>query len=539
VKNQAPDLILHNAHIVTLDPVRPTVQALAARNERLTLLGDDRAVLALAGPQTRVIDARGLLVIPGFNDNHLHALGMGVFFQRPNLFGKNAEEIVTLLQKHYAHLKPGDSVLGFAWDYSSCPHPTKEILDRAFPNNPVILRQYSGHAQWVNSFALRSLLKLEARGRVGGTTVIVRDESGEPTGIIRGTVVNPGHYRDLLRRALTLDLHRELVRVALDRFKKAGLTSVQDNTWQPFTVWLLRSLQRRGLLTARFSCWPFGHNPLLERSMALAFYDRFRVRRGPVKYIVDGAFSPHTARMLGAYQGEPDNFGQLVFGPEKIKRAVRRAVRRGRHGPSRGQLAFHAIGDGAVRAVIDAVETVAREHPEVTRLRIRLEHAQIIDPADIPRLKRLGILVAAQPTALALRERDRSLVGDARFARLYPYRSLLDAGVPLSFGSDIPGEIEYDPFQVIHRAVSRRGVRPEEASYDQAEALTVEEAVRAYTIGSAHAEFMEAHKGALKPGMLADCIVLSQDIFACAVERIPDTRVLLTIVGGRIVHSLM
>ncbi|MBN2354239.1 MAG: amidohydrolase [Spirochaetales bacterium] len=538
MKIDAPDLIVHNANIVTLDDARPKALALAVRGERIAAAGGDREILSLAGPRTRVIDARGLTVLPGFNDNHLHALGMGIFFDRPNLFGKNADEIVAILTKKYSNLKPGQAVTGFAWDYSSCPDPSKEILDRAFPRNPVILRQYSGHAQWVNSLALRSLLKIEARSRAGGGE-IVRDANGEPTGIVRGSVVHPTHHRDIIRRALNTRLHRELLRISLDRFARAGITSVQDNTWQPFSVWLLRSLENRGKLTARFSCWPFGHYPLLARSMRFAPYDRFWIRRGPVKYIVDGAFSPHTAWMIDPYAGEPGNHGQAVIKPERLKRIVTAAARRGRRVPRRGQLAFHAIGDRAVREVIDAVEKAARVFPWVTRMRIRLEHAQIIDPADVPRLRRLGMLVAAQPTALALRERDRALVGEARFNRLYPYRSLLDAGAPLSFGSDIPGEIEYDPFQAIYRAVARRGVNPEEAPYDRNEAVTVEEAVRAYTRGSAYAEFMEDHKGALAPGLLADFILLSQDIFTVAPERIPETRALLTVTGGRIVHDAM
>ena len=168
-----------------------------------------------------------------------------------------------------------------------------------------------------------------------------------------------------------------------------------------------------------------------------------------------------------------------------------------------------------------------------------MEHVQIIDPADIERMSRLGVLASVQPVALALPERDRALVGAERFSRLYPYRSLLDAGVNLSFGSDIPGEIEYDPFQVIYRAVSRRGVAPKGVVYDASQALTVEQAVLAYCSGSAYAEHMDEHKGALAPGMLADFIALSQNIFATDVERIPETKVLLTVVGGKVVHSLL
>jgi len=267
--------------------------------------------------------------------------------------------------------------------------------------------------------------------------------------------------------------------------------------------------------------------------MDLSLYNPLWIRRGPEKYIVDGAFSPHTAWMLAPYENETGNTGRAVLQPQELEAIVRRGARR------RRQMAFHTIGDGAAKAVLDAIETVSRDLPVVARLRIRMEHVQIIAPADIERMRRLGVLASVQPVALALPERDRALVGRERFTRLYPYRSLLDAGVNLSFGSDIPGEIEYDPFQVIYRAVSRRGVAPRGVTYDRSEALTVEQAVTAYCRGSAYAEHMEEHKGALAPGMLADFIALSQDIFTTDVERIPDTKVVLTVVGGRVVHSLL
>jgi predicted amidohydrolase YtcJ len=528
-----PDLILHNANVVTLDPTLPRARALAVKGERIVALGDDKTILGTAGPNTVAVDARGLTVLPGFNDNHLHTLGMGLFFQHPNLFGKNADEIVEALKQHYADRKPGQRLTGYAWDYSSCPHPNKALLDQVFPNNPVVLRQYSGHAQWLNTLALKELLDAAAKTSKVGTGAIVRDEQGEPTGIVLGTVVHSSHRRELLRRALTPSLHWGLLNAALDRFRKAGITSVQDNTWQPFTIWLLHLLRRLGRLTARFSCWSFGQFPLLARGMDLSLYNPLWIRRGPEKYIVDGAFSPHTAWMLAPYDGETGNTGRSVLQPQELETIVRRGAKR------RRQLAFHTIGDGAAKAVLDAIETVSRDLPVVTRLRIRMEHVQIIDPADIERMRRLGVLASVQPVALALPERDRALVGPERFARLYPYRSLLDAGVNLSFGSDIPGEIEYDPFQVIYRAVSRRGVAPKGVAYDLSEALTVEQAVMAYCRGSAYAENMEEHKGALVPGMLADFIALSQDIFATDVERIPETKVLLTVVGGRVVHSLL
>ena len=160
-----PDLILHNANVVTLDSARPRARALSVKGERIVALGTDETIRDTAGPNTVILDARGLTVLPGFNDNHLHALGMGRFFQYPNLFGKNADEIVKALKQHYVDSKPGQQLTGYAWDYSSCPHPNKALLDQAFPNNPVVLRQYSGHAQWLNTLALKELLDAASRSR--------------------------------------------------------------------------------------------------------------------------------------------------------------------------------------------------------------------------------------------------------------------------------------------------------------------------------------------------------------------------------------
>jgi predicted amidohydrolase YtcJ len=532
MSTSAPTLIIHNANVVTLDPQRPRAAALAVRGERIVAVGDDATVLRSAGPDTITVDLRGLTVVPGFNDDHLHALSMGYFFQHPNLFGQDADQIVATLKQHYADAKPGEQFLGYAWDYAFCPHPHRDILDRAFPENPVVLRQYSGHAQWLSSRALQAVLDSETRTRKPAAD-IARDAQGDPTGIVRGTVGHPNHRRDLLVRALKLRLHWRLLEMAMERFAKAGITSVQDNTWQPVSVWLLGLLHRLGRLTARFSCWSFGHFPLLATSMALAPYSGWWIRRGPEKYIVDGAFSPHSAWLREPYQGEPDNVGRVNLQPDELVRIVRRGAKR------RRQLAFHAIGDRAAHEVINAVDVVARELPIVKELRVRIEHAQILAPEDIPRMARLGMVASVQPIALALPERDLALVGEARFSRLYPYRALLDAGVPVAFGSDIPGEIEYDPFQVIYRAVTRRGLPHTKLGYDRGQAVTVDEAVRAYCTGSAYAEGTERHKGALREGMLADFIGLSRDIFAGDPERIPETKVTLTVVGGKIVHSTL
>jgi hypothetical protein len=255
--------------------------------------------------------------------------------------------------------------------------------------------------------------------------------------------------------------------------------------------------------------------------MGLARYDRAWVRRGPWKYLMDGTFSTHTAWMLEPYAGEPDNFGTPNGTPEDLLRIVQQAAR------ARRQVAFHAIGDRMIRGILDAVQAVWARRPAVGRLRMRLEHAQIFDPADLPRPAELGVLVAAQPTALGSPAKDASILGRERAARAYPFASLLAAGARLSFGSDFPGEIEYRPLEAIHLAVNRLGP----------ERISAGEALACYTRESAYAEFMEQEKGTLAPGKLADLAVLSGDPTAVPAERIRDIRVLMTIVGGRTVFE--
>jgi len=548
--NIQADVIIYNANILTMDKTRPYAEAIVIKHDRILYVGLGKQALRFKGPHTHVLDCKNKTIIPGFNDNHVHTLGMGNFYLRPHLYGMNCQEVINLLKREYAAAKPGELIMAQAWDYPFCPHPCKELLDRAFPRNLVLLFQYSGHAVWVNSLMLKKMkINRNSIDPKGG--LILRDGKGEPTGIIRGSVLNAQHRNRILKRVLSRSMHRRLLDIALERYRASGITSVQDNTWQPLTVWLLKRYKRQGKLSCRFSCWPFGQYPLLAYSMKLAHYDKLWVRKGPWKYIVDGAFSPHSAWLAEPYAGEPDNLGKATLEPQKLEQIVKQAALHNR------QIAFHAIGDRAVHEVVNAVEKISVDYPWITRMRLRLEHAQLIQPEDIMRIKKLGILVAAQPTALAQPEKDYKMLGEKRFGLIYPYNSLLKAGVKLSFGSDIPGEIEYNPLVAIERAVTRRGAASvgstaygrsardsaggvhkagQYASYNQSERISPAEALYCYTMGSAYAEHMEKQKGSLSPGKLADLVVLAEDptrVQATSISRIP---VLMTMVGGKIVY---
>jgi predicted amidohydrolase YtcJ len=556
-------MILHNAHLITMDKKLPYAEALAVKHDRIIYVGSEKQALTYMGPNTYVFDCKNKTVIPGFNDNHVHTLGMGSFYLRPHLYGLNCQQVIDLLKREYIHAKSGELIMAQAWDYPFCSEPSKELLDRAFPRNPVLLFQYSGHAVWVNSLMLKKMkISRKTTDPKGG--MILRDSRGEPTGIIRGSVLHAQHRTRIIKRVLSRTMHRSLLDIALQKYREAGITSVQDNTWQPLTVWLLKRYQHQGKLTCRFSCWPFGQYPLLASSMKLSRYDKLWVRKGPWKYIVDGAFSPHSAWLSESYEGEPDNTGKATLEPQKLEQIVKQAALHKR------QCAFHAIGDRAVHEVINAVEKVSANYPWITRLRLRLEHAQLINPEDIPRIKKLGILVAAQPTALCQPDKDYNMLGQKRFQQIYAYRTLIKAGVHLSFGSDIPGEIEYNPLIAIERAVTRRGALPVVAgvgrrtgardrtvvtsrsetnradsahkavmhqTYNQGESISPSQALYCYTMGSAYAEFMEQQKGSLTAGKLADLVVLDQDPVRVSPSKISRISVLMTIVGGKIVYK--
>jgi len=522
--------LLYNARVRTLDPQCPSVEAVLVEGERIAAVGSAAQALRLAPPGTRTVDLQGRCVIPGFNDSHIHVVAMADYLSEPNLRGLDAGEIVASLREHYREARPGQTLYALGWDYPACPSPHRRVLDAAFPDNPVVLVQFSGHGMWLNGRAL-------ARFRIGRRTpdppggTILRDPDGEPNGILRDRAAEPVHQARFADMHFNRTRHRALLDRALDELRCVGVTSVQDNTWVYTTVRLLNRLRRQGRLSCRFSCWSLGARPWLVRLMQLQRFDEYWVRRGPRKYFLDGTFSTRSAWLLEPYADEPNNCGKQGVTAGELERILSTAARR------RRRTAFHAIGDRAVREFLDALERVQARFPGARELRPRLEHAQLIDPADIPRLARLGVVISAQPGAMDTPEKDAALLGRERAARAYPYRALLDAGVPLAFGSDMPGEASYNPLVGIHNAVNPPGGAPGDSPPAARRAITPLEAVSAYTLGSAYAEFQEGEKGTIEPGKLADLVVLSADPLTAPRESIRDIVVEMTMVGGKVVFQ--
>ncbi len=545
-----PDMLFYGGPIVTVDPARPRAEALLVRGNRIAAVGSLDEVRAAAdaggtggrrvgeagGAAAEHIDLQGRTLIPGFNDAHIHLAFTGERTIGIRLVGLTKREILETIRAADAEEREATGrrparrrrvrrrpLIAYGWDYETCPDPHRRDLDEVVPDRPVVLMQFSGHGAWLNSAALErfGITRDTPDWSMGGAE---RDESGEPTGIVG----EPTNYPPIRRARLRLQLgqilspkaNQEHLRAALRLLAEVGVTSVQDNTWFPWTMWAIRALHRRDELTCRVSCWTFGTSGFFDWIVSRGRFRRNWYDRGPRKYFWDGAFSSHTAWLTEPYADQPDTAGGGMEAGE-IEKRLRRAMRQMR------QIAAHSIGDAATQAYCEAMERIVAEKgaAAAAELRHRVEHGQLIRPEDVQRLRDFGMVVSAQPHAAAEPEKDRRLVGEERARRAYPYRTLLDAGVPLAFGSDYPGENSYDPLFGMHLAVNREG----------GEAITPEEALECYTAGSAYAEWREEEKGRLRPGFLADLTILSEDPTTIDRSRMKEIEVHATVVDGRFI----
>ena len=512
------DRVYIHGRIITVDTKYSNPEGVLIRDGRIHTVGTIEELRRAAGSDTSWFDLTGRSLLPGFNDNHIHVIQLGMRHSSPDLAGLDADQIVEKLSAHREANPDEPLLVGYGWDYPSCPNPHRELLDKHFPEESVFLFQFSGHAVWTNTRGLKALGLL--RSKKNPPESLLLDDTGSPTGVVRETSINKYIARHFRKRMTDLNMIREGLMKTLPELARVGITSVQDNTWLRKPIRVLRDLQRDGLLTCRFACWPLGEIPFLGRWFSTADFDDDWIRLGPWKQFIDGAFSSRSAWLSDEYADEPGNFGS-GRDSGKIFRSLARHAKRSR------QAAYHGIGDRAVKEFCDAMERVVQRYPRARNLRYRIEHAQLIRREDLPRLRELGILVCAQPPALIDPEKDRNLLGEKRALEAYPYRSLLDEGVVLSFGSDYPGEVFYEPLRAIHLAVNREGP----------ERIGVEEAVSCYTMGSAYAEGKETDKGSITPGKWADFVVLSDDILAIPASRIEGVTVMQTVVGGETVYQ--
>jgi predicted amidohydrolase YtcJ len=533
----AADVIYWNGKVWTGDPNKPQAEAIAVWRDRILKVGTNSEVKALAGPKTWLIDLQGERVVPGFYDSHLHWLNGGLSLSRVDLKNAPDEAEFGRRLREFDQNTPRDRwLVGGNWDHDRTfggKLPTAATIDKYVKDRPVFIRRYDGHMALANTAALKLAgLTAETKDVPGG--VIDRLPDGRPSGVLRDNAM--GLVGRLVPEPNEAEI-REAVLAAQKHAAEFGITSVQDlDGSAPETrrklFRVLQQLAREGRLTCRIDLrWPIALHKELAAVGAEANFGNEFLRIGGVKGFMDGSLGSSTAKMFEPYEGDPNNTGVFVTQPDAMRALVRSADAAGLN------VCVHAIGDEANATLLDIFAEVARQNGPRDR-RFRIEHVQHLRPADYPRFKELGVIASMQPFHVIDDGRwAEGRIGAKRCASSYAYRSLLDAGAKLAFGSDWP-VAPLDPIAGIDAAVNRRtldGKHPK--GWFPEQRITVTEALQAYTSGSAYAAFQEHDKGTLTEGKLADFVVLSRDILdPKAAGRLTDTKVVLTVVGGQIVY---
>ncbi|MBX5479923.1 MAG: amidohydrolase [Pyrinomonas methylaliphatogenes] len=527
------DLVIINAHVRTMDEGRPEAEAVAVIGNRIVAVGSTAEVKRLVGPNTRVIDAGGRLVLPGFNDAHVHFISGG--FQLANIDLRDAatpQEFAERIRRFSEKLPKGRWITGGDWDHErwpGAPLPTKELIDPFTPDRPVFVSRLDGHMALANSYVLKLAGITRATPDPPGGQIVRDPRTGEPTGILKDAAMGLV-YRVMPEPSFEEKL--EAARRATDYAASLGVTSVQDMS-AGADVGVYQALLERGELKTRI--YAVSPLPQWERLKAVGVRAAFgspMLRIGGLKGFADGSLGSTTALFFEPYNDAPNTRGLATDEMPHMLERVRGADRAGL------QVMIHAIGDRANHEILSIYEQVARENGERDR-RFRIEHAQHLRAQDIPRFGRDHVVASMQPYhAIDDGRWAEKRIGPERIKTSYAFRSLIDSGAVLAFGSDWT-VAPLNPLLGIYAAVTRRtldGKNPN--GWVPEQKISVEEAVRAYTVGSAYAEFAEKEKGRIAPGMLADMVLLSEDIFRIDPVEIEKTRVLLTIVDGRIVYSI-
>jgi predicted amidohydrolase YtcJ len=535
------DLIVHNGRVFTADGRGTVAEALAVRGNQVLRVGSNREIERLRRRGTTVIDAHGGTVLPGFNDSHLHFVSGGLALEKLDLLGATTLAEIETAIAAFAEAHPDSRwVLGRGWYYQPFPGglPTRQILDRLVPDRPAHMVAYDGHTLWVNSKALE-LAGITARTPDPKNGVIVKDRNGEPTGVLQEAAM--GLVNAVLPQTTRDDRVRAL-RAAMREAHRLGVTSVQNASGSPEEFEIYDELRRLGDLRVRvysaLSASASADDETVARFEAAwkKYPDDPLFKTGAIKLMVDGVVEAHTAAMLAPYANRPAASGTPMIGARELDRLVARFDRGG------WQVMIHAIGDRGIRMALDAFERAAAVNPAPARgRRHRIEHIETIDPADIPRFGRLGVIASMQPFHANPAPNQIDVwagnLGPERASRGWVYRSIADSGGRLAFGSDWP-VVTLDPRMGLHMAANRTTPdgTPAGGWYPD-QKLPLAHALEAYTSGAAWATFDEHRKGALAPGMLADIVVLSADVLARPAAKLLDAQVTTTIFDGKIVYA--
>ncbi|MDP9203692.1 MAG: amidohydrolase [Gemmatimonadota bacterium] len=526
----AVTIAIVNGRVWTGEAARPWADGVAIAADRIAAVGSTSEIRGWMSPETRVIDAHGGMVVPGFIDSHIHFLSGGMNLSSVQLRdARTPAEFIARIKAFAATVPQGTWITGGDWDHQNWGGelPQRSWIDSVTPNNPVWINRLDGHMGLANTAAMRAAKVPMSGGDIAGGT-ITRDASGQPSGIFKDNAQElidpavPNPTPAMLDRALD---------AAMAYVAERGVTSVDHmGTWSDLAVF--ERAHRAGTLRTRiYASVPLSTWARLRDTLAARGHGDSWLRIGGLKGFVDGSLGSHTAAMMQPFTDAPGDSGLLVNTPENLYAWTSAADK------TNMQVIVHAIGDRAINVQLNIFERVERENGSRDR-RFRIEHAQHIAPADIARFALLGVIPSMQPYhAIDDGRWAEKVIGPERAKTTYAFRSLRDTGARLAFGSDwfvAPAT----PLEGIYAAVTRRTLddkHPE--GWVPEQKITVEDALRAYTTGGAYASFQEHDLGSLRPGKLADIVIIDRDLTRIPPETIRDAQIEYTIVGGRIVFD--
>jgi predicted amidohydrolase YtcJ len=531
----AADVIITNANVWTVDRNHPTAQAVAILGERIAAVGSSEEMDAWRGPQTRMIDAAGKLLLPGFNDAHVHFVPGGFQLDQVQLTdARTREEFVRRIAAQAHKLRKGEWILGGDWDeqnWSPPELPTHDWIDAASPDNPVFVERHDGHESLANALAMK-LAGITAATKSPAGGEIVHDAQGNPTGVFKDAA------QGLFAKAIPNPTQQARVRAArraLDYAASLGVTSVQDMDPEYADIEAYSLLQERGELTARIYAAPLETHWQDQAKIGIRHScgsDLLRI--GAVKGFADGSLGSTTAYFFEPYVDAPNTRGLLSDEMQPISGMRQRLTGADKAGL---QICIHAIGDQAISIVLDIFQDIQKTNGVRDR-RWRIEHAQHMAPKDFQRFSQLKVIASVQPYhAIDDGQWAEKRIGPIRAKTTYAFRTFLDDGVHLAFGTDWT-VAPLNPMLGLYAAVTRAtldGKHPN--GWIPEQKITIQEAIEAYTMGSAYAEFQEKDKGSITPGKLADMVLVSDNILRIDPRAIRDAKVEMTMLGGKIVYG--
>ncbi len=530
--SQRADMILYHGKIMTMNPNLPYVEAVAIRRNKVIAIGSDEEILKLKTKRTKLINLNGRLALPGFNDSHLHFLSGAKSLFTLDLNNKNEDEIATLLRERLKSARPGEWIEGRGWDqyfFRGKRFPNKEFLDKIAPDNPIAFRRVCGHILWVNSKALEIAgINKNTKSPEGGE--IVKDKNGEPTGILKE---NAAELVYKVMPEMDFNTAKKYILKALDEAKKYGVTSIQDNS-SLLALEVYKYLYKRGKLTVRVSFWGDFYKSVKENLKVKRGIERYNskyLRFGLIKGFMDGTLGARTAKMFFSYADDPTTSGMFTM---DLNELFRKTIEFNKAGL---QVGVHAIGDYAVWMALKAFEA-AEISSGRKDLRNRIEHSQTVRLSDIDDYKKWNVIASMQPSHMLYDYKwAEKRLGKERSRGAYAWNSFIKKGVHVAFGTDWP-IVPLNPMIGLYASVMRANFKGEPAGgWIPDEKISLFQAIYNYTVEGAYATFEENIKGKIVPGMLADIIVLSNDITSSPYHEILKTKVDITIFDGKIIYE--